>query len=189
MPTTQDIVQKLWNLCHVLRDDGITYHEYVTELTYLLFLKMTIAAICLGGLAAKAKSLVRLALAQNYSKIRSVSKGGVQPNLNLEKVRALAIPLCPTEEAPIVELAVGAALSRISAVHGTINAQTTALGMFDRAALTKAFRGELVSQDPSDEAAEAMLARVRGTSGAATNGVSDTNPRKRRATSKTGARS
>jgi type I restriction enzyme M protein len=38
--TTQDIVQKLWNLCNVLRDDGITYHQYVTELTYLLFLKM-----------------------------------------------------------------------------------------------------------------------------------------------------
>jgi type I restriction enzyme M protein len=40
MPTTGDIVQKLWSLCHVLRDDGITYHEYVTELTFLLFLKM-----------------------------------------------------------------------------------------------------------------------------------------------------
>lgn len=40
MSTTQDIVQKLWSLCHVLRDDGITYHQYVTELTYLLFLKM-----------------------------------------------------------------------------------------------------------------------------------------------------
>ncbi len=38
--TTQDIVAKLWGLCHVLRDDGITYHQYVTELTYLLFLKM-----------------------------------------------------------------------------------------------------------------------------------------------------
>jgi type I restriction enzyme M protein len=38
---TQEIVQRLWALCHVLRDDGITYHEYVTELTYLLFLKMT----------------------------------------------------------------------------------------------------------------------------------------------------
>jgi type I restriction enzyme M protein len=38
--TTQDIVARLWNLCHVLRDDGITYHEYVTELTFLLFLKM-----------------------------------------------------------------------------------------------------------------------------------------------------
>ena len=38
--TTGDIVQKLWSLCHILRDDGITYNEYVTELTYLLFLKM-----------------------------------------------------------------------------------------------------------------------------------------------------
>jgi len=38
--TTQEIVQKLWKLCDVLRDDGITYHQYVTELTYILFLKM-----------------------------------------------------------------------------------------------------------------------------------------------------
>ena len=38
--STTDIVQKLWGLCDVLRDDGVTYHEYVTELTYLLFLKM-----------------------------------------------------------------------------------------------------------------------------------------------------
>jgi len=38
--TTTDIVQRLWSLCDVLRDDGVTYHQYVTELTYLLFLKM-----------------------------------------------------------------------------------------------------------------------------------------------------
>lgn len=36
----QEIVSKLWNLCNVLRDDGITYHQYVTELTYIFFLKM-----------------------------------------------------------------------------------------------------------------------------------------------------
>jgi type I restriction enzyme M protein len=40
MTPTRDIVQKLWSLCHVLRDDGITYQDYVTELTWLLFLKM-----------------------------------------------------------------------------------------------------------------------------------------------------
>ena len=34
---TADIVAKLWNLCNILRDDGITYTEYVTELTYLFF--------------------------------------------------------------------------------------------------------------------------------------------------------
>jgi type I restriction enzyme M protein len=38
--TTRDIVAKLWNLCHILRDDGVTYHEYLMELTFLLFLKM-----------------------------------------------------------------------------------------------------------------------------------------------------
>jgi len=37
---TNDIVSKLWNLCNILKDDGITYHQYVTELTLLLFLKM-----------------------------------------------------------------------------------------------------------------------------------------------------
>ena len=37
---THDIVAKLWNLCNVLKDDGVTYHQYVIELTYLLFLKM-----------------------------------------------------------------------------------------------------------------------------------------------------
>ncbi|MEZ8027438.1 class I SAM-dependent DNA methyltransferase [Enterovibrio norvegicus] len=35
-----DIVQKLWNLCDVLRDDGINYSDYVTELVLLLFIKM-----------------------------------------------------------------------------------------------------------------------------------------------------
>lgn len=35
-----EIVSKLWGLANVLRDDGITYQQYVTELTYILFLKM-----------------------------------------------------------------------------------------------------------------------------------------------------
>ncbi|WP_396268631.1 N-6 DNA methylase [Ideonella sp.] len=36
----RDVGAKLWSLCHVLRDDGVTYHQYLSELTYLLFLKM-----------------------------------------------------------------------------------------------------------------------------------------------------
>jgi type I restriction enzyme M protein len=34
------IVQRVWNYCHVLRDDGVSYGDYVEQLTYLLFLKM-----------------------------------------------------------------------------------------------------------------------------------------------------
>lgn len=41
MATTdqEDLAGRLWGLCHVLRDDGIVYHKYLSELTYLLFLK------------------------------------------------------------------------------------------------------------------------------------------------------
>lgn len=38
--SNNEIVQKLWNLCDVLRDDGINYSDYVTELVLLLFIKM-----------------------------------------------------------------------------------------------------------------------------------------------------
>lgn len=34
------ISQKIWNLCHVLRDDGVSYGDYLEQLTFLLFLKM-----------------------------------------------------------------------------------------------------------------------------------------------------
>ena len=34
------IVNKLWSYCNVLRDDGMSYGDYVEQLTYLLFLKM-----------------------------------------------------------------------------------------------------------------------------------------------------
>lgn len=40
MSNNNDIVQKLWNLCDVLRDDGINYSDYVSELVLLLFIKM-----------------------------------------------------------------------------------------------------------------------------------------------------
>lgn len=38
--STHDIVAKLWNLCNILKDGAVVYHQYVAELTYLLFLKM-----------------------------------------------------------------------------------------------------------------------------------------------------
>jgi type I restriction enzyme M protein len=40
MTESSGIVQRLWNYCGVLRDDGVSYGDYVEQLTYLLFLKM-----------------------------------------------------------------------------------------------------------------------------------------------------
>ena len=40
MTDSSGLVQKLWSYCHVLRDDGLSYGDYLEQLTYLLFLKM-----------------------------------------------------------------------------------------------------------------------------------------------------
>ncbi len=40
MTSSQQLVNKLWNYCNILRDDGLSYGDYVEQLTYLLFLKM-----------------------------------------------------------------------------------------------------------------------------------------------------
>jgi len=40
MSDTKAIIAKLWNYCNILRDDGLSYGDYVEQLTYLLFLKM-----------------------------------------------------------------------------------------------------------------------------------------------------
>jgi hypothetical protein len=37
MSNPQQLVSKLWNYCYILRDDGLSYGEYVEQLTYLLF--------------------------------------------------------------------------------------------------------------------------------------------------------
>ncbi|MFO1405886.1 MAG: type I restriction-modification system subunit M N-terminal domain-containing protein [Azonexus sp.] len=39
------LIQKVWNFCHTLRDDGVGYGDYLEQLTYLLFLKLTHANI------------------------------------------------------------------------------------------------------------------------------------------------
>ena len=40
MTQSHQLVNKLWNYCNILRDDGLSYGDYVEQLTYLLFLKM-----------------------------------------------------------------------------------------------------------------------------------------------------
>jgi len=50
MSTSTALVQKLWNYCNVLRDDGLSYGDYVEQLTFLLFLKMADEQSTLRGI-------------------------------------------------------------------------------------------------------------------------------------------
>ena len=48
MTTSADIGQKLWNYCNILRGAGLSYGDYLEQLTYLIFLKMTDERIALS---------------------------------------------------------------------------------------------------------------------------------------------
>ena len=56
--TTASIVQRVWNYCNTLRDDGVSYGYYVEQLTYLLFLN--IAEEIVENLEAGLSSFSRL---------------------------------------------------------------------------------------------------------------------------------
>ncbi|MGV2391399.1 MAG UNVERIFIED_CONTAM: hypothetical protein LVR29_34705 [Microcystis novacekii LVE1205-3] len=69
MPSTSDIVAR--PCCHVLRDDGVAYQAYVTELTYLLFLKM----------AQETKTEGRIAKGYRWASGRPQARAGRCPHL------------------------------------------------------------------------------------------------------------
>jgi len=107
------------------------------------------------------------------AKVKSHAKAtSGQFNLTLEICRNVPVPICSTDEQKEIVRRVEAALARSARVKAAVEAQRVQLDALDRAVLDKAFRGELVPQDPADEPANVMLARLRteratqGTAGA-----------------------
>ncbi|MFE9723630.1 restriction endonuclease subunit S [Streptomyces sp. NPDC005794] len=104
---------------------------------------------------------VYLALEQQYQESRRVSSGGNQPALNKGKVKAMQIPLPPLatqREIVAVERDFSEAASRLRAALHRSLARSAHLR---RALLHRAFTGTLVPQDPTDEPAFALLARIQ----------------------------
>lgn len=91
---------------------------------------------------------------------RAASTAG-QYNLNLKSLRSLEIPLPPLSEQKRIVAEVEERLSKIDAMRASIKRAQRRSKALRAAILERAFRGELVPQDPSDEPAEALLARIR----------------------------
>ena len=83
-----------------------------------------------------------------------------QPNVNAGAIRAVALPACSLPEQRAIVARIEAAFVRIDAVVTEAERAAALLDRLDQAVLAKAFRGELVPQDPADEPASALLARL-----------------------------
>ena len=97
-------------------------------------------------------------------------------------IEAIAVPVPGLEEQRVIATRVDTLLDGVRRLELLLEGPRTQAESFERALLAKAFRGELVSQDPNDEPAEVMLARLRA------GDASTPEPTKRRRQSAAGAR-
>lgn len=88
--------------------------------------------------------------------------GTAQPKLTQKNLRSIAVPIAPKGEADEIARLVSIAVRTVSRLMNYRSDLASQMASLDRSILSKAFRGELVAQDPSDEPASVLLERLRG---------------------------
>lgn len=140
----------------------------VAELAIEAGTNQAVAAVLFTEATAPIRPFVRLFFEDSYRRVRALSVGGVQPNLNLGMIKDTLLPLPPpVEQAEIVRRAT-VALETVDRLTTQLAQSQEALDSGSRASLVKAFRGELVpteaalaaEQKRDFESAEELLARV-----------------------------
>ena len=91
-----------------------------------------------------------------------------QRNINIGILNQVAVPLAPRDEQLEIVRQLDLAEQRVASVWNMILESQSGLTDLDQSILAKAFRGELVPQDPADEPAAALLARIRSGGSATT---------------------
>lgn len=118
------------------------------------------AALLCAGLESEVQGYLRLYFEQHYDVLRSQAAGGVQPNLNLSLIKQTMLPLPPLPEAREIGNQVAVLLSQADALKSELTRRQKAAIALRQSILQAAFSGQLVPQDPGDEPAAALLARI-----------------------------
>jgi type I restriction enzyme S subunit len=87
--------------------------------------------------------------------------GSAQPKLTQKNMNAIPVPIAPNAEAERIARSVDKAVTSLGVVIQHREGLLESLTALDRAILAKAFRGDLVPQDPADEPASVLLDRIR----------------------------
>lgn len=132
-----------------------------SELAIPATINQAIAAIVLEGYALECKAHLKSFLLKSYEDMRKHASGGVQPNLNLQIIKTVAVPLPPAKEQrsiqSLLSVHLEAAREQQAAIETALKQSTAQRQNILRAA----FSGQLVPQDPDDEPATVLLERIR----------------------------
>jgi type I restriction enzyme S subunit len=132
-----------------------------TELRIWATTNQACASIVLKPEFESRRAWVKAVLQAKYEENRKLSSGGVQKNLNLTVVRDIEIPIPPYEEQDRILWELDEQMSAALRLQGEVNLGMERAAKLRHALLMQAFAGELVAQDPDDEPADTLLARIR----------------------------
>ena len=104
---------------------------------------------------------IKIALKANYLEMRQLAEGGNQPNLNLSKIKDFPVRVPPKDEVFEICVQVKSLFTLADQLEARLTAARKVVDRLTPALLAKAFRGDLVPQDPNDEPASVLLARIR----------------------------
>ena len=87
--------------------------------------------------------------------------GTGRPNLNMPRINSISIPFAPISEQKQILTKLEESFSALILLENGVQNSISFLSQLDQSILSKAFKGELVPQDPNDEPASELLARIR----------------------------
>ena len=105
---------------------------------------------------------IRLSTRSTFAALDDLVHGATRPRINLGQLRAIRLRLPSAEEQAEIVRRVESLFALADAIEARTSTARAHVERLTPALLAKAFRGELVPQDPNDEPASALLARLRG---------------------------
>lgn len=122
------------------------------------------AAIRVEGTGVPSEFVYRY-LESQYERSRSLGAGNNQPALSKSRVQAMLMPLAPLPEQVEMVAILEAGFGAWTDTRASRDDASAMLASLDQSLLAHAFRGELVPQDPDDEPAAVLLARIKAEAG------------------------
>jgi type I restriction enzyme S subunit len=101
------------------------------------------------------------------TRMKNATRGVAVRGINIGDVRALQLPLPPRDEQTEIVRRIEQLFAFSDQLEARVNAAKVRIDRLTQSILAKAFRGELVPQDPNDEPAGALLERIKAQRAAA----------------------
>lgn len=156
---------------HTVKSGDIIFSSFITENVRVAMLPVSIQravnkadCFCVrlyGKTLSNAFAVMFLSTRHVFKQLEAQIHGVGRPRINTTQLKEVVIPICGIEEQQVIISLVEARLSEVDQLNQTITTALQQAETLRQSILKKAFSGQLVPQDPNDEPASELLARIK----------------------------